>query len=220
MTQEPPPALAALRPRQRRSSRRTPASTRRSRSWSCRPRRPQEVVAVLSGKAPRNPVNPEVLQSKQCKRRYCDDRRTGRLARRPMRAWSAAPTSWCRRRGAAARRRPGARARDAQRHLRHRLQDLQRRDSGRATRASWATRWRARSSTAGASALRTGDRVIVDPELYCGTCFHCRIGQTHLCPNGMLLGRDTNGGFAEYRHRAGEPGLPAAGLDRDARRRR
>src|SRR5881628_3122958 len=31
-----------------------------------------------------------------------------------------------------------------------------------------------------------GDRVIVEPELYCGTCFHCRIGQTHLCPNGML----------------------------------
>src|SRR5215207_4618465 len=23
-----------------------------------------------------------------------------------------------------------------------------------------------------------GDRVIVDPELYCGACFHCRIGQT------------------------------------------
>jgi 2-desacetyl-2-hydroxyethyl bacteriochlorophyllide A dehydrogenase len=43
-----------------------------------------------------------------------------------------------------------------------------------------------------------GDRVIVDPELYCGACFHCRIGQTHLCPNGKLLGRDVNGGFAEY----------------------
>jgi threonine 3-dehydrogenase len=33
------------------------------------------------------------------------------------------------------------------------------------------------------------------PELYCGNCFHCRIGQTHLCPNGQLLGRDANGGF-------------------------
>ncbi|MGH9145776.1 MAG: zinc-dependent alcohol dehydrogenase [Vicinamibacterales bacterium] len=43
-----------------------------------------------------------------------------------------------------------------------------------------------------------GDRVIVDPVLYCGACFHCRIGQTHLCPKGMLLGRDANGGFAEY----------------------
>jgi 2-desacetyl-2-hydroxyethyl bacteriochlorophyllide A dehydrogenase len=50
----------------------------------------------------------------------------------------------------------------------------------------------------GKSALRPGDRVIVDPELFCGTCFHCRIGQTHLCPKGMLLGRDANGGFAEY----------------------
>jgi len=38
----------------------------------------------------------------------------------------------------------------------------------------------------------------VDPELYCGACFHCRIGQTHLCPNGILLGRDANGGFADY----------------------
>ncbi|MFY9531171.1 MAG: alcohol dehydrogenase catalytic domain-containing protein [Candidatus Acidiferrales bacterium] len=47
-------------------------------------------------------------------------------------------------------------------------------------------------------AFRPGDRVIIDPELFCGACFHCRIGQTHLCPNGMLLGRDTNGGFAEY----------------------
>src|SRR5438067_1880086 len=47
-------------------------------------------------------------------------------------------------------------------------------------------------------ALHPGDRVIVDPELYCGDCFHCRIGQTHLCPNGRLLGRDANGGFAEY----------------------
>jgi 2-desacetyl-2-hydroxyethyl bacteriochlorophyllide A dehydrogenase len=46
--------------------------------------------------------------------------------------------------------------------------------------------------------FRVGDRVIVDPELYCGACFHCRIGQTHLCPNGQLLGRDVNGGFAEY----------------------
>ena len=51
---------------------------------------------------------------------------------------------------------------------------------------------------AGASSLRPGDRVIIDPELFCGACFHCRIGQTHLCPNGMLLGRDANGGFAEY----------------------
>jgi 2-desacetyl-2-hydroxyethyl bacteriochlorophyllide A dehydrogenase len=50
----------------------------------------------------------------------------------------------------------------------------------------------------GDTKLRPGDRVIVDPELYCGACFHCRIGKTHLCPNGSLLGRDANGGFAEF----------------------
>jgi 2-desacetyl-2-hydroxyethyl bacteriochlorophyllide A dehydrogenase len=50
----------------------------------------------------------------------------------------------------------------------------------------------------GSDAFRPGDRVIVDPQLFCGDCFHCRIGQPHLCPNGMLLGRDLNGGFADY----------------------
>ena len=50
----------------------------------------------------------------------------------------------------------------------------------------------------GSSELRPGDRVIVDPELYCGTCFYCFAGQTNLCPNGVLLGRDADGGFAEY----------------------
>jgi 2-desacetyl-2-hydroxyethyl bacteriochlorophyllide A dehydrogenase len=43
-----------------------------------------------------------------------------------------------------------------------------------------------------------GARVIIDPVLYCGACFHCRIGQTNLCAAGGLIGRETNGGFAEY----------------------
>ncbi len=43
-----------------------------------------------------------------------------------------------------------------------------------------------------------GTRVIVDPTVFCGDCFHCRIGQTNLCPNGQLLGRERDGGFAEY----------------------
>jgi 2-desacetyl-2-hydroxyethyl bacteriochlorophyllide A dehydrogenase len=46
--------------------------------------------------------------------------------------------------------------------------------------------------------LQPGERVIIDPELYCGACFHCQIGQTHLCPKGLLVGRDRDGGFAEY----------------------
>jgi L-iditol 2-dehydrogenase len=43
-----------------------------------------------------------------------------------------------------------------------------------------------------------GERVIIDPVLSCGTCFHCRMGQTNLCAAGGLIGRETNGGFAEY----------------------
>jgi L-iditol 2-dehydrogenase len=46
--------------------------------------------------------------------------------------------------------------------------------------------------------LADGDRVIIDPVLFCGTCFHCRMGQTNLCSAGGLIGRETNGGFAEY----------------------
>lgn len=50
----------------------------------------------------------------------------------------------------------------------------------------------------GDAALHKGDRVIVDPAIYCGMCLNCRAGQTNLCPNGSLVGRDSNGGFADY----------------------
>lgn len=46
--------------------------------------------------------------------------------------------------------------------------------------------------------LTPGTRVIIDPVTFCGSCFHCLAGRTHLCPNGRLLGRDTDGGFAEF----------------------
>ena len=54
------------------------------------------------------------------------------------------------------------------------------------------------AGSSGEGGFQKGDRVIIDPGLQCGACFHCRIGQTHLCPNGVLLGRDANGGFADY----------------------
>lgn len=50
----------------------------------------------------------------------------------------------------------------------------------------------------GGGALRSGDRVVIDPQLYCGACVHCLTGETHLCPKGVLIGRDVNGGFSEY----------------------
>ncbi len=40
--------------------------------------------------------------------------------------------------------------------------------------------------------------VIVDPVYSCGTCYVCLAGQLNLCPNGGLIGRDVDGGFAEY----------------------
>ena len=43
-----------------------------------------------------------------------------------------------------------------------------------------------------------GTRVLVDPVIYCGTCFHCEAGQTNLCPTGTLMGREINGGFEEF----------------------
>lgn len=46
--------------------------------------------------------------------------------------------------------------------------------------------------------VRVGDRVVIDPCLFCGLCTNCRVGQTNLCPNGGLIGRDSNGGFTEY----------------------
>src|SRR5207237_2697139 len=44
----------------------------------------------------------------------------------------------------------------------------------------------------------TRERVIIDRETYDGTCFYCSKGRTNLCPNGTLIGRDVNGGVAEY----------------------
>ena len=45
---------------------------------------------------------------------------------------------------------------------------------------------------------KRGARVLVDPVLYCGSCFHCKQGETNLCPNGGIMGREVNGGFADY----------------------
>jgi 2-desacetyl-2-hydroxyethyl bacteriochlorophyllide A dehydrogenase len=50
----------------------------------------------------------------------------------------------------------------------------------------------------GDASLPIGTRVIVDPAIHCGMCVNCRAGQTSLCPNGSLVGRDSNGGFADY----------------------
>lgn len=50
----------------------------------------------------------------------------------------------------------------------------------------------------GVSGFKPGDRVGIDPLIYCGRCFFCRMGRNNLCENGGLMGRETNGSFAEY----------------------
>lgn len=46
--------------------------------------------------------------------------------------------------------------------------------------------------------LKAGDHVIVDPYLYCGTCYPCSIGRTNCCTDLKVLGVHVEGGMAEY----------------------
>ena len=45
--------------------------------------------------------------------------------------------------------------------------------------------------------FQDGDRVVVQPLVYCGQCRYCRSGQTNLCANLCLIGGEQPGGFAE-----------------------
>lgn len=46
--------------------------------------------------------------------------------------------------------------------------------------------------------LKPGDKVIVDPYLYCGQCYPCFIGRTNCCADLKVLGVHVDGGMAEY----------------------
>ena len=50
----------------------------------------------------------------------------------------------------------------------------------------------------GVTTLQPGDRVIVAPSLFCGTCPYCRLGRTNQCEKGDALGIFRDGGFARY----------------------
>ena len=49
----------------------------------------------------------------------------------------------------------------------------------------------------GATGVPTGQRVMIDPAISCGSCALCQEGRTNLCLNGGLLGRDADGVWAE-----------------------
>ncbi|NVK19484.1 MAG: zinc-binding dehydrogenase [Methylocystaceae bacterium] len=50
----------------------------------------------------------------------------------------------------------------------------------------------------GSSSLDVGQRVIVYPYHYCGTCEHCLQGDQPLCLNAQILGEHCDGTFAQY----------------------
>ncbi len=50
----------------------------------------------------------------------------------------------------------------------------------------------------GARGVREGDRVAVDPFLFCGACPPCKRGEYRYCDNETFLGYHRAGGFAQY----------------------
>ena len=46
--------------------------------------------------------------------------------------------------------------------------------------------------------LKPGDRVSVDPNNMCGSCYYCKGGMAHFCENMIGYGTTTDGAFAEY----------------------
>jgi NADPH:quinone reductase-like Zn-dependent oxidoreductase len=48
------------------------------------------------------------------------------------------------------------------------------------------------------SQFKLGDRVVVNPSLYCGQCEHCLAGEESQCDSFGIIGDTVPGGFAEY----------------------
>lgn len=46
--------------------------------------------------------------------------------------------------------------------------------------------------------LKAGDRVILDPYIYCGKCYPCSIGRTNCCEDLKVIGVHIDGGMQEY----------------------
>lgn len=46
--------------------------------------------------------------------------------------------------------------------------------------------------------IRPGDRVVVDPYIYCGQCYPCSLGRTNCCTDLKVLGTQVDGGMQEF----------------------
>ncbi|MEM0141648.1 MAG: alcohol dehydrogenase catalytic domain-containing protein [Thermoplasmatales archaeon] len=53
-------------------------------------------------------------------------------------------------------------------------------------------------STQQSGRFKVGDRVVVYPRIYDGTCERCRTGMEEICRNGGIIGVGSNGGFSEF----------------------
>lgn len=49
-----------------------------------------------------------------------------------------------------------------------------------------------------AAGIQPGDRVVVNPYVYCGHCYPCGLGRTNCCTDLKCLGVHIDGGMAEY----------------------
>jgi threonine dehydrogenase-like Zn-dependent dehydrogenase len=49
----------------------------------------------------------------------------------------------------------------------------------------------------GVASVAEGDLVTVQPNLFCGSCYFCRLGREHLCLHRSAIGVDLDGGLAE-----------------------
>ncbi|WP_168122387.1 alcohol dehydrogenase catalytic domain-containing protein [Paenibacillus sp. HB172176] len=49
-----------------------------------------------------------------------------------------------------------------------------------------------------AQGIQPGDKVIVDPYLYCGKCYPCSLNRTNCCEHLQVLGVHVDGGMSEY----------------------
>lgn len=45
--------------------------------------------------------------------------------------------------------------------------------------------------------LASGTRVVVDPNVFCGTCYQCSKGQENVCARAELMGRDRDGALTD-----------------------
>lgn len=64
--------------------------------------------------------------------------------------------------------------------------------------------------------LKVGDRVSIDNTIYCFTCDECKRGNFNFCQNGVALGVQAPGGFAEYTIAAASKVYPIGDLSWEA----